>query len=316
MIKLIVFSPHFCVYMLSYYNFFYILFIGAGFPLLRYMSQHFDPNNNNMVRFFAGSVVLLLYGIYRYREQFVLIFQDKSLFWRVILLAILMSTNMYLFMLGLANTNAVTGSIFSVLAMPLALLMAALFYADERQRVIQPQFYIGTIIAVIGSFLFISFRHKITTDNGSDFILGTICLIFAIVIQAVQSLIIKSVKGRLHSVIISFYTALLAGIINLIICIHTHKLVQLASVSEGLLIALALAGIYGIVTGMMMSFHIVQTQGIVIYNMLQLLVPVAAAFCAYIFLHEKMTLGQIFSAFPIIAGCLWALKQDDENKPS
>ena len=65
-----------------------------------------------------------------------------------------------------------------------------------------------------------------------------------------------------------------------------------------------------------MSFHIVQTQGIVIYNMLQLLVPVAAAFFAYIFLHEKMTLGQIFSAFPIIAGCLWALKQDDKNKPS
>lgn len=294
--------------MLNHYNLIYILCVGASFPLLRYMSLHFDPNNNNMVRFLAGSTVLLIYALRRYRTQFLLIFKSRILLLGILSLTGLMAMNMHLFMQGLKYTNAVTGSIFTILAMPLAILMAALFYADERKKIMRYEFYLGGFIAVLGSCLFIHFRTDSYSGNSEDFLFGIICLIGVIFIQGIQSLIIKAFKDRLHAVTMSFYVSLMVGIINLAISMHTQKIDQLASVSSLLLIALGLSGIYGMITGMMMSFRIVQTQGIIVYNLLQLLIPPASTFFAYIFLQEQINLGQICSTLIVMAGCLWALK--------
>ncbi|MDO4429849.1 MAG: DMT family transporter [Lonepinella koalarum] len=290
-----------------FYNAAYILLLGAGFPLLRYMSQQFDANNNNMVRFFAGSAVLFAYGLWKYRSQYRLVLKSKKLSVKVLALGSLMATNMYLFIQGLSVTNAVTGSIFSIIAMPLAIGLAAFFYTDERERVKQPRFYVGSLIAIFGSLCFVLQKNGGTQLNPS-FLWGTLFLFLAITIQGIQSLIIKSMNNQVNAVVISTFTALLAALFNLFISISTHKITQLSAVSEGLLIGLVLTGIYGIVTGMFMSFHIVQKQGIVTYNLLQLVVPFSATAFAYLWLNETIGVWQIVSGILIIFGCLLALK--------
>lgn len=291
-----------------FYNIAYILLLGAGFPILRYMSLHFDVNNNNMVRFFAGSAVLFCYGLWKYRSQYAVVLKSKNLIGKVLALGILMTANMYLFIQGLSATSAVTGSIFSILAMPLAIGLAAFFYVDERERVKQPQFYWGSLLAIIGSLFFV-LQKNVTTEINGDFVLGSAFLFLAISIQGIQSLVIKSMNNQVNAVVISTFTAFFAALFNFAISLSADKISQLSLVSEGLLLGLVFAGIYGIVVGMFMSFQIVQKQGIVTYNLLQLIVPFAAAVFAFISLDERLNFWQILSGIVVILGCLYALRK-------
>ncbi|PJG82708.1 DMT family transporter [Caviibacterium pharyngocola] len=299
------------------YNFAYIMLLGAGFPILRYMSLHFDVNNNNAVRFLSGAGVLLLIGMLRFRNQYGILFTDYRLAVRVLLLGVLMTLNMYFFMQGLAYTNAVTGSLFAILAMPLAIGLAAIFYPDERQKTKNSAFYFGSAIALCGSLYFV--WQNVRTDSlvGAAFGLGALFLFIAISLQSIQSLLIKGLNNRVNAIVLSSLTALSAGIFNLLISLSTQKLAQLETVSSELLLGLVFAGIYGIITGMLMSFHIVQRQGIVTYNLLQLCVPFTAAVFAYLWLDERLNYTQAISGTVVVMGCLYALGllKRDKKRP-
>lgn len=290
---------------------FYIILMGFGFPIMRFMSIHFETINNNAVRFLAGGFLFILICIFKFRDEFKKIKEEPILILKLLLLGCFMTGNMYFFMNGLKNTSALAGSIFGILAMPLAIIMAAIFFKDERDRVKQKNFYIGSILAVIGSLLFVIHGNK--AGGSSDFLKGALFLGTAIFIQSVQNLVVKNVAKKLHAIVISASTATLSGIIYLTIAIQSGKIVQLSEVSQGLLIGLALAGVYGMLTGMLMAFYIVQKQGVVVFNILQLVIPLSTAIVGYFTLGEKINFIQGIGAIIVVLGCIFALKKKEEK---
>lgn len=290
---------------------FYIILMGFGFPIMRFMSIHFETINNNAVRFLAGGFLFILICIFKFRDEFKKIKEEPILILKLLLLGCFMTGNMYFFMNGLKNTSALAGSIFGILAMPLAIIMAAIFFKDERDRVKQKNFYIGSILAVIGSLLFVIYGNK--AGGSSDFLKGALFLGTAIFIQSVQNLVVKNVAKKLHAIVISASTATLSGIIYLTIAIQSGKIVQLSEVSQGLLIGLALAGVYGMLTGMLMTFYIVQKQGVVVFNILQLVIPLSTAIVGYFTLGEKINFIQGIGAIIVVLGCIFALKKKEEK---
>ena len=286
---------------------FYIILMGFGFPIMRFMSIHFETINNNAVRFLAGGFLFILICIFKFRDEFKKIKEEPILILKLLLLGCFMTGNMYFFMNGLKNTSALAGSIFGILAMPLAIIMAAIFFKDERDRVKEKNFYIGSILAVVGSLLFVIYGNK--AGGSSDFFKGALFLGTAIFIQSVQNLVVKNIAKKLHAIVISASTATLSGIIYLTIAIQSGKIVQLSEVSQGLLIGLALAGVYGMLTGMLMAFYIVQKQGVVIFNILQLVIPLSTAIVGYFTLGEKINFLQGIGAIVVVLGCIFALKK-------
>lgn len=286
---------------------FYIILMGFGFPIMRFMSIHFETINNNAVRFLAGGFLFILICIFKFRDEFKKIKEEPILILKLLLLGCFMTGNMYFFMNGLKNTSALAGSIFGILAMPLAIIMAAIFFKDERDRVKEKNFYIGSILAVVGSLLFVIYGNK--AGGSSDFLKGALFLGTAIFIQSVQNLVVKNIAKKLHAIVISASTATLSGIIYLTIAIQSGKIVQLSEVSQGLLIGLALAGVYGMLTGMLMAFYIVQKQGVVIFNILQLVIPLSTAIVGYFTLEEKINFLQGIGAIVVVLGCIFALKK-------
>ena len=290
---------------------FYIILMGFGFPIMRFMSIHFETINNNAVRFLAGGFLFILICIFKFRDEFKKIKEEPILILKLLLLGCFMTGNMYFFMNGLKNTSALAGSIFGILAMPLAIIMASIFFKDERDRVKQKNFYIGSILAVIGSLLFVIYGNK--AGGSSDFLKGALFLGTAIFIQSVQNLVVKNVAKKLHAIVISASTATLSGIIYLTIAIQSGKIVQLSEVSQGLLIGLALAGVYGMLTGMLMAFYIVQKQGVVVFNILQLVIPLSTTIVGYFTLGEKINFIQGIGAIIVVLGCIFALKKKEEK---
>ncbi len=286
---------------------FYIILMGFGFPIMRFMSIHFETINNNAVRFLAGGFLFILICIFKFRDEFKKIKEEPILILKLLLLGCFMTGNMYFFMNGLKNTSALAGSIFGILAMPLTIIMAAIFFKDERDRVKEKNFYIGSILAVVGSLLFVIYGNK--AGGSSDFLKGALFLGTAIFIQSVQNLVVKNIAKKLHAIVISASTATLSGIIYLTIAIQSGKIVQLSEVSQGLLIGLALAGVYGMLTGMLMAFYIVQKQGVVIFNILQLVIPLSTAIVGYFTLGEKINFLQGIGAIVVVLGCIFALKK-------
>lgn len=289
----------------------YIILMGFGLPIMRFLSLHFDTINNNAVRFLSGGFVFILICVFKFRGEFAKIKREPILLLKLLLLGVIMTGNMYFYMNGLRHTSALTGSIFSILAMPLAVVMAAVFYRDERGRLKQVNFYIGSILAVIGSLVFVVYGNQ--NGESSDFLKGALFLGIAILIQSIQNLVVKNVGKTLHSIVISASTATLSGIIYLSIAIQSGKILELSEVGVGLLAGLSLAGVYGMLTGMLMAFYIVQKQGVVVFNILQLIVPLSTAVVGYFTLGETINLIQGAGAVIVILGCVFALKEDKKQ---
>lgn len=289
-------------------NIFYIILMGFGFPLMRYMSIHFDTINNNAVRFLSGGILFILICLLKFRDDSKKIFNSSKMILKLLILSCLISGNMYFFISGLKKTSALTGSIFGILAMPLAMMMASIFYKDEREKIKNRKFVIGNIIAIAGSLIFVINGTKMT-EIGSNFTIGALFLIIAIFIQSIQNLMVKNISKEINSIVISAVTATMTGMIYMLISVGTEKIYQFQEVYIGLIIGLIFAGIYGMLTGMMMAFYIVQKQGVVIFNSIQLIVPLSTAIVGYFTLNEKINLLQCFGAIIVILDCIIALKK-------
>lgn len=286
----------------------YIILMGFGFPIMRFMSVHFETINNNAVRFLSGGIFFLLISVYKFRDEFKKIFQTPTLIVKLLLLALFMTGNMYFFINGLKYTSALAGSIFVILAMPLAIIVAAIFFKDERKKIKEIKFYIGSFLTILGSLIFVIYGNK--TISNLDFFKGSLFLGIAIFIQSIQNLILKSVAKKLHTIVISASTASLSGLIYLILSFYTGKIIQLSEVNSEMLLGLILAGIYGMLTGMLMAFYLVQKEGIVVFNIIQLLIPISTAVIGYIFLKETITIYQGIGAIIVILGSIITLKRN------
>lgn len=290
----------------------YVLAIGLAFPIIRYVSLHFHILNNNAIRLLSAGIVFIAIVLWKYKQQVILIAQQPRLLSYLILIAIIMVLNIYLSTEGIKYTTALTGSIFGIIMMPVAVIMAAIFYQDERAHITSYYFYIGTVIALLGSFSFVLLGNNI--GESQDLVKGILLLTGWIIVQPIQNLVVKKVSIQVHPIVISASTAILSGLVYLVLATQSGIIEELSQISIYMLLILVLAGIYCLMAGMFLAFYIVQKQGLIFFNVIQLLVPISTALMGYILLDEAFNIIQTISMIGVIIGCLIALNKNNERK--
>ncbi|WP_156286068.1 DMT family transporter [Oceanivirga salmonicida] len=285
----------------------YVIFMGFNYPMLRFLSTRFSVYSNNGLRFLAGGLFLLLISYMKYREYLKIVFKDKKMFLSIMSISILASIYMYFLMEGLKYTSSLSASIFGILGMPISLIMASFVFKDERKKVKNIRFIIGSIIAILGSFVFI-FYSKNENAQSSNYILGYVFLMISILANSIQNIFFKIMSKKLPSIIIATMISLVMGIVFILLSYFTNSIYELLDASHILISFIMLSGIYGIVTGLLLSLKILHQYGIVVFNILQLLVPISTAVVAYVLLNESINVMQILSSLLIVISCTIALR--------
>lgn len=285
----------------------YIVLMGFGFPLMRFISLHFDVLTNNAVRFLAGASVLILGLMIFRRKDLQSLLKKPADVGLVVFIASLMTANMFFFIKGLALTTALSASVFALISMPLGIMVAALFFKDERQKARQPRFIVGSLIALAGALAFILLTPQ-ANDASQDFLLGSLFLTFAISIQAVQNLFIKQFTKRQPTIVISAGVSFVAGLIFLGFAFASGDIFSLKNESIDWLAALIGTGIYGILAGMLFAFYIIGHLGIVVFNVLGLMIPFVTAIISYLFLGENIQPLQLVAVGVAVFGCAVAIR--------
>lgn len=285
-------------------NLLYVFGIGLNIVLLRYLSLHIDPLNNNGVRFLAGSAVLLLFTALKYRIALSQLLRQPKNLLMALAVGVMLAANMYFWLKGTKLTNAVTASLFGVLAMPFGVLVAALFYRDEREQIRYRRFWLGSGLTIIGSLGFVWQGQALTL--GESFAMGSLFLFLSITIRNVQHLLVKAAKSG-SMLAFSCFTSLAASLSSLGLSAQQGSLEALHHAPLWLLGLLLAAGIYAVFVAMVLAFQIIQVQGLVTYQVLELIIPITTAICAYFLLNEAMNLMQLAFALVVIFGASWAL---------
>ena len=286
-------------------NLLYVLAIGLNIVFLRYFSLHIDALNNNGVRFTVGGLVLFGLIWFKHRYDFRKLIETPKLALIGVLMGVMMCGNMYFWLKGVALTNAVTASVSGVLAMPFGIAVAGIFFQDERQRLKNKTFWFGSLLTILGALGFVWYGKQI--EVGEYFLLGSFFLLLSILIRNVQNLMVKFVNNQINVFTLSFLTSFTAGILSLLFSQQSGKLSELSQISTFLLVSLILVGIYAIGAGMVLTFHVIQQQGIITYQVLELLMPISTAFIAYLLLGETISPMQFVFAGIVIVGASMAL---------
>lgn len=286
-------------------NLLYVFGIGLNIVLLRFLSLHFDPLNNNGVRFLVGGLALLLLILWKFRSSLTQLARSPKLIAIALFVGLMMSANMYFWLKGVKITSAVTASIFGVLAMPFGVIIAALFFKDERERIKNKRFWFGSALTILGSLGFVWYGKTISVGEG--FVLGSFFLFLSIIIRNIQNLVVKFSR-ELNVFTLSCVTSLTTSISSLLLSLQAGKINDIFATPSWLLFTLMAVGIYAIVVGMVLTFHIIQTQGLITYQVLELLMPISTAIIAYIVLGEHISMEQMGFACVVILGSSIALK--------
>lgn len=247
---------------------------------------------------------LLIVLIY-YRKEFLEIFKNKTILKILLLNGVLISIHMLFFMKGLSLSSSFTGSVFVTMGFPISMLVAAFFFKEERSRILSPYFLFSLLISLCGAIFFLLSNGDISNIFDSP---STKFFIITLFTQALHGILIKKLSHHMPLIVLGTITSILVAFFLGMMAIITGSWKELYLNTPQQIIELIIAGIYGMVVGMILGFGIIKRMGIAMFNIFQLIIPIVTAIVGYVWLKETITLNQLIGSILILVGVYFSFK--------
>ena len=272
---------------------------GAGYSVLKISYTHWNIASDDVVskllfagvRFLISGAILLLLASVR-KKRFV--HPDQSCVKRIALFGLLQTTLQYgLLYIGLANTSAAKGSILNQCSVFLVVILAPLFYKNEK---ITSRKLLGCIIGFAGIITMNLHGLTFSLDFGDAIVIASSCC------AALGYLVTKSFPPASDAIMNTAYQQLLGGTILLAIgAIGGGRLtvVTLPGLSTLAFLVVISAAAYGI------WFYLLQHNEVSRISVYKFLTPFFGVIISGILLGEEIfTTGNIAALILVCIGVI------------
>ena len=221
-----------------------------------------------------------------------------------LMIAGLLTLNMYAFIRGLSLSDATTGSLVKVVSLPVIIIMAMAVFREERKLFTSRLFIAGLLLVLAGTSIFIQSGSQ--GENGTDYRSAWIFFSMVILVRGFQNIMIKKNTAEISVHTTSIFTSFWACIFFFLISCFAEEGPSLAGYPPGEIGLLVFSGVFGLFTGMGIAFFIIKNSGIIYHDVLSLAVPVITSIISVLLLKETLLLYQWISGAVILIGCYLA----------
>ena len=204
---------------------------------------------------------------------------------------------LYLVLPGVGSLVEQTGIIFNV-------LMAVLFFSDERKTLRNPWFSGGILLSICGAILIVLGAERF---GEFDFNLGILLIVISAASWAVMGTIIRKHLYRITPI---FATATIFSLVTPLF-LFTYFIVDgfyIPSAPPEIWVLLVLSGFIGIGIGHTLYYTSIPILGLATSSGLNLLIPFIAGLLSFMVFSETFTLLQFAGGAVLVGGCVLVIK--------
>lgn len=273
---------------------------GAAVPVfMRYLTFHFDQFTQNFYRLTTGAVCLAALSLWLWPAESRRLLGSRRALMGAALIAVGGVAAQALYVEGVARTSAAIAGLLFLAGLPLSVIGGALAFADERESMRGPRFYLGAPLGLAGAV-----GLAIVGGSGEwGYSAGVGYLLASTVIGAGLGLLSKRMVLSHHPVCVSaLITTLMCPLFLVGALIWGNPGVVKEASAVSLLILFA-SGAYGLVVGSALYYVCLQRSGLVVTRFGELAMPVFTALGGYLIFQETLTPGQVACGALLLAGC-------------
>ncbi|NQT58093.1 MAG: DMT family transporter [Bacteroidetes bacterium] len=284
----------------------YVILISISIIILRYLSVRFESATMNAWRFLSGFLGLLILLFLRKKgSEIMTAIRSGRFLLGSLIIAVLLTLNMYAFIRGISLSDATTGSLVKVVSLPFIIIMTMSVFKEERKLFGSRLFKAGLILVLAGTYFFIQSGSR--GENGNNYVSAWIFFSIVIIVRGFQNIMIKKNIAGISVHTTSIFTSFWSCIFFFLISWFTEGGPSLTGYSPGEIGMLIFSGVFGLFTGMGIAFFIIRNSGIIYHDVLSLAAPVVTSIFSYLLLKETLSLYQWISGAVILTGCYLAI---------
>ncbi|MGC9363842.1 MAG: DMT family transporter [Fidelibacterota bacterium] len=174
-------------------------------------------------------------------------------------------------------------------------IFAHLYVANERMNLRR---LLSIVVAMVGVTLILSDQRLVFS---TEVLTGCLVVLLGVVFAAYPNVYIKNFKGSLDPLILTATSLAVGGIIHLAGALITNQF-SVMTWSLRNIGAAAYLGIFGSAAAFFLYFSLLKQFEVVKVSFVTFLTPVVASVVGLIFLHETITLKEIFGILFIFSG--------------
>ena len=272
---------------------------------MRYLTGSMENMTQNAIRISAGAAAVVAIALIRYRRELLTVLRSPRLAFMLTVYALGGIAVLYTWIEGLSMTSAAMGPLVGTLSTPLTVILAALFFADERRVAMRTRFIVGVsaaLIATIGTTMS-------APDADITFSRGVLWLLTAVVIDSVRSMLLKPALKGIHPFAVGSVSSLIIGGGCAVLAIGNGELALASAIPLNALIVAVVSGVAGVLMGATVYLAMIKAIGLTQVRTLTLVCPVLTAVLAYFLIGDTMSARQLLWAPVVLVGCWLCLTE-------
>jgi drug/metabolite transporter (DMT)-like permease len=217
----------------------------------------------------------------------------------------------YLLTEGIRQTSATLAALMGLLSIPIAGLLACLFFHDERRAVRNRRFLLGAGLAFLGALVVALGPGNLNLTYST----GVLYIFAATVLYVAAALLSKRLVRNIHPLSLATLCCCWSSLLFLGGTLLRGDITQVAEVPGKVVFWLIFSGVVGLTAGVAINFALVKRRGIITVKVAELAIPLFTGLWSYLWLNEELKGVQILGGCVVALGCATLLSSRPQTAP-